>query len=73
MFNTGDKVRVYLPKGELTLSQTMRQFHGRISRISGSHFYPKSGGKRTYSLTDCASEFGIPYEFFGDWLIPLEE
>lgn len=62
-----------MPKGELTLSQAMRQFHGKETKVSGSHYYSGVGGRRTYTLADCVSGFGIPYEFFEDWLIPLEE
>lgn len=73
MLNTGDRVKVYLPKKELTLSQAVRQFHGIETKISGQHFYTEGGGKRTYYLAGCVSDFGIPYEFLAEWLIPLDE
>lgn len=72
MLEIGDKVKVVMPIKELTLSQTMRMFHGRVTRITGEVVYTQFSSRKTYLLEGCESDFGIPYEFHDEWLVPLD-
>ena len=69
----GQRVRVFLPQKELTITPILRQFNGKETRVSEIHVYPNCGERKTYHLQDCVSDFAIPFEFFEEWLIPLDE
>lgn len=73
MFKVGDKVKVHVPITELTASQAVKSWNGTKTRISGIRRYHTSTSSNTYTLEGCFSKYLIPYEFFEEWLIPLEE
>ena len=65
---------VHLPLKETTISRTMRQFNGKVTTIRRGYSRMLKGMLvRTYTLDGCESEYGIPYEFIRDWLVPLED
>lgn len=65
----GDKVRVTIPSGDIASANSVRQFDGKITVIKGIHHY-KYGS--VYTLKGCKSNYGIPYEFVGEWLTLVE-
>ena len=74
MLNKGTRVRVNIPESETTVSRAVRQFSGRVTRITDvKHTYlKKTASLYTYTLAGCVSDFGIPYEFMEAWLVPQD-
>lgn len=70
-YKLGDKVQVVLPPRELTISSTIRQYHGEIAVITGSHDYSSNG--RTYTLGGFVGKNNMPYHFIEEWLRPYVE
>ena len=64
---------VHIPITELTASQAVKSWNGTKTRIGGIRRYHTGGSSNTYTLEGCFSKCLIPYEFFEEWLIPLEE
>ena len=73
MLNTGDKVKVCIPITELTASRTLKVWNGTETIVSGIRRYQTSNSQHTYILEGVFSDYLIPYEFFEEWLVPLEE
>ena len=75
MYEEGDRVTVYLPLSEQTISRKMRKLNGIEATISKvMKRTPKHGTTlNTFYLEGVVTEAGLPYEFCKDWLIPAEE
>lgn len=70
MLQKGERVLIKVPLNELTASHTIKSFNGKttvVEDIATIH-----GNTRTYRLKDCCGLCGVPFEFFEDWLIPLD-
>lgn len=66
----GDKVIVHIPPEDRAASKALMKYHGqemtiakRVARVKKQKVY--------YELVGAESEYGIPYGFIKDWLIPL--
>lgn len=73
MFKTGDRVEVQIPITELTASNAMKALSGTRTVVDGVRNYLMSTMRHTYTLEGCVAKNQIQYEFFEEWLIPLEE
>lgn len=71
MLLLGTRVRVYLPKKEMT-ADSIRQFEGMKTVITHMHQTPVCGLWQ-YNLSGCVSKCGLPYWFCEDWLVPIIE
>ena len=74
MLKIGQRVRVYLPQGEQTISQAVRKFNGKVAKVTANnrHIPARQGAFFTYQLEGCKSRYGFPYEFLEEWLIPYD-
>lgn len=74
-FQIGDRVKVMLPAGESTGAYTVKQFQGKVTVIKDIHVTRK--GKSTlgtaYTLAGCKTDWGLPYWFCEEWLVPLDD
>ena len=74
-FQIGDRVKVMLPTNESTGANTVKQFQDKVTVIKDVHIARK--GKSTlgtaYTLAGCKTDWGLPYWFCEEWLVPLDE
>lgn len=68
--SVGQKVIVHIPPEDRMANKSLMQYHGqemtiakRVARMKKQKVY--------YELVGAESEYGIPYGFIKDWLIPL--
>lgn len=74
MLTIGQKVKVMIPLNENTASMTIKQFNGKVSTVKSCIQYRgKAVHCDTYTLDGCVGGCEVPYEFFEEWLIPLDE
>lgn len=72
MLKTGDKVKVFIPSNEQSVSKAISEFNGTITFVKKRKVYRKNSSQYNfYTLDDCTSKFGNDYEFSEEWLIPL--
>ena len=69
-FKKGDRVKVMLPSKEVTGVDTVKQFQGLESVIKDVSI--NSYG-HSYTLKGCKTDWGLPYWFCEDWLVPIDE
>lgn len=74
-FRIGQQVRVMLPPGESTGTNTVEHFQGKASVIKTVHINRKGKSLLGYSYTllGCKTKWGIDLEFCEEWLVPLDE
>ena len=71
MLKRGDKVKVFLPVSEQTISDAVRAFNGTETTIKNIFFTKK--GRPQFTLNGCQSRYGNDYFFVEEWLVPLIE
>ena len=70
---TGSKVLIAFPPGETTVTAKMKKFDRKVTTISRVITKRvKTWATTTYTLKECNTEFGLPYEFLREWLVPLD-
>lgn len=74
-FKKGDRVKVMLPSKEVTGVDTVKQFQGLESVIKdvSINYKLKSAYGYSYTLKGCKTDWGLPYWFCEDWLVPIDE
>lgn len=74
MLKQGQRVRVFIPSGEKTVSKAVRKHHDKVATIKEAihHRATNNGTSFTYTLENCYSIYGIYFEFMEDWLIPYD-
>lgn len=75
MLKVGDRVKVVIPRGDVTGANIVKQFNGKVTVVKEVKTYYKSKSSlgRTFALAGCKSDWGIDYEFVEEWLVPLDE
>lgn len=58
-----------VPPNELTASDFVKSFNGKVTHIKDVHHYPKHN-KNTFTLEHCHGRCGKDIEFFEEWLVP---
>ena len=74
-FRLGDKVKVVIPPGDVTGTDVIKKYQGKVTvvkRIKTYHKGPSTLG-RTVILAGCRSDWGINYEFLEEWLQLADE
>lgn len=66
----GDRVKVCIPKDEPTAIDGIKKYNGSIRVVS---FYKRVSTACYYELVGCRSEYGVPYAFADEWLLPIDE
>ena len=71
----GQKVMVMIPPTDVAGTDIVRRFQGKVTVITEVRYHrnARTVAGKTYTLAGCKSKFDIPYEFFEEWLVPLEE
>ena len=69
MLKIGDKVKVCIKPGEPTATPAVRKYNKAVSVISKVSY---AGSSYYYELLGCESDFGIPFSFAEEWLMPME-
>lgn len=74
MLKEGQRVRVFLDDTSLKLfNNPIRKYHDKVYTIAKAVYYRKGQTTAyTYTLVGVQSRFGIPYEFFEEWLVPYD-
>lgn len=74
-FKVGDKVKVMLPSGESTGTNTVEHLQGKASVIKDVRINRKGKSLLGYSYTllGCKTKWGIDLEFCEEWLVSLDE
>lgn len=74
MLKKGQRVRVFIPSAEQTISKTMKRHHNKVTEIKEvvRHRAANKGTSYTYKLENCKSNYGIYYEFMEEWLVPYD-
>lgn len=65
--NIGQKVRITIPKNTES-AKSVAKYNGKVTVVKGIRHY-RIGD--TYILYGCKSDYGIPYEFIREWLVPI--
>lgn len=69
----GSRVMVAYPTKDVAITDKMRKFNGKITTVSKVCVKrPKNWTVTTYHLNGCVTDYGIPYEFCREWLVPLD-
>lgn len=69
LLQPGERVLIKVPLSELTASTTIKSFNGTTAKVEG--VATAHGSLRTYYLEGIEGRCGQKYEFFEDWLVPL--
>ena len=65
---------VAFPPKETTVTKQVRKYDGKVTTITEVRTRMlKKFCISTYILKGCTTEFGLPYEFLREWLVPLDE
>lgn len=74
-FRIGDKVKVVIPPGDVTGTDAVKKYQGKVTVVKTIKTYHKGSSTlgRTVILAGCRSDWGIDYEFLEDWLILADE
>lgn len=74
MLKIGSRVKVMIPPKAQSSAGAVRQYHGKVMVIktAKSHYDGKCSFGNTYELLGCRSDYGKPFTFPEEWLIPLD-
>lgn len=70
MLLKGERVLIQVPLNELTASMKIKSFNGKVTTVE--ELVMTHGSTRTYYLKDCVGLCGKKFEFFEDWLVPID-
>lgn len=74
-YEEGSRVRVMIPLREQSNAGAVREFQNKIAVVNKVeyHYSGKCSFGYTYELEGCVSDYGTPYTFPEDWLVPFSE
>lgn len=69
--SVGHKVLVMIPDEDKQTHAAVVKYHGQEMKIADRKAINKRDNYVYYKLVGAESDYGIPYSFIRDWLIPL--
>lgn len=72
--SVGDKVLVHIPLEDRVSHRAVAKFHGQELKVTFRKHIGRGRYNYTYvyyQLAGAESDYGIPYSFVREWLVPL--